>query len=107
MLPAVTTEVRDNRGEEQYEIWVDGEQAGLVAYVRHERDGVIDLIHTEVDKRFQGQGIAGQLVTAVLDDARKSGMAVRPDCPYVLTYIQRHEPYHDLIRHQDRERYGL
>jgi uncharacterized protein len=105
MLPAVSTEVLDNRDEEQYEIWVDGERAGLVAYIR--RDGLIDLIHTEVDDRFQGKGIAGQLVAAVLDDARKSDLAVRPDCPYVRTYIKRHEAYLDLVRPEDRARYDL
>lgn len=95
MLPAVTTDVRDNRDEEQYEIWVDGERAGLVAYIR--RPDVIDLIHTEVDDRHQGKGIAGQLVAAVLDEARAAGLRVRPDCPYVRTYIDRHPQYADLV----------
>jgi predicted GNAT family acetyltransferase len=117
MLPAVTTpsspaepppsaaDVRDNRDQEQYEIWVDGERAGLVAYIRG--DDVIELVHTEVDERFQGQGVAGKLVGAVLDDARAAGLAVRPDCPYVRSWIRRHEDYRDLVRPADRPRYDL
>ena len=54
-------------------------------------------MHTEVLPAFSGQGHAATLARGALDDARSRGLAVRPDCPYVASYIAKHEDYADLV----------
>ena len=50
----------DNSAESRYEISVDGELAGFVQY--RAKPGLIALIHTEIDDRFEGQGLGRQLI---------------------------------------------
>ncbi|MGH3268614.1 MAG: GNAT family N-acetyltransferase, partial [Trebonia sp.] len=59
--------VTDNPDESRYELHVGGELAGFVRY--HLRGQQITLIHTEVDPRFQGAGLATHLARYSLDDA--------------------------------------
>lgn len=73
----------------------DGRRLGLVEYVRS--DGTITLTHTEVDPAVEGQGIGSQLAQAVLDLARTEGLAVRPECPFIRRWIDRHPDYSDLV----------
>jgi len=86
----------DNRPEHRYEVFVDGVLAGAGAY--HLRTDTISLNHTEVFDAFAGQGLASQLVTHVLDEARHRGLWVLPLCPYVAHFICQHaDDYLDLV----------
>ena len=58
---------------------------------------VLVLHHTEVPRALQGQGLAGELVRAVLDWARAARLRVRPMCSYVAAYMQRHPETQDLL----------
>jgi uncharacterized protein len=85
----------DRPALEYYEIDVDGSRAGLAAY---ELDGdVITFTHTEVDDAYEGQGLGSRLARYALDDARARGLRVRPLCPFIKTWIRRHEDYQDLV----------
>jgi predicted GNAT family acetyltransferase len=99
------TEVRDSPAEQRYEVRVDGELAGFAQY--RARPGLIAFTHTEVDDRFEGQGLASKLVAFALDDARARGLAVLPFCPFVNGYIQRHPEYADLVPEDRREAFDL
>jgi uncharacterized protein len=97
--------VTDNPARSQFEIHVGGEQAGLVKY---RLDGqVISLVHTEVDDKFQGLGLAGKLARAALDEARERGLAVLPYCPYIKSWIAKHPDYADLVPSGRRAEFGL
>ena len=65
----------------------DGERAMCV--YRREGDRVL-FTHTEVPPRFEGQGIAAQLVAAALDWVRREGLQAVPLCSYVASYLRRH-----------------
>jgi predicted GNAT family acetyltransferase len=68
----------------------------------------IAFTHTEMDSSFSGRGLAKHLVTEVLDDARRRGLAVLPFCPFVRKFIaQNPAQYLDLVPEQDRNRFGL
>jgi uncharacterized protein len=97
--------VADNPATSRYEVRVGGELAGFVEY--RLRDPVISLIHTEVDPRFQGAGLAGRLARFSLDDARNRQLAVLPFCPYVLSWIKKHPEYTDLVPEDSRAEFGL
>lgn len=88
-------QINDRPELEYYEITVDGTRAGLAAY---EIEGnVIAFTHTEVDDAYEGQGLGSRLARYALDDARSRGLKVRPLCPFIKTWIRRHEDYADLV----------
>jgi uncharacterized protein len=95
----------DNPDQHRYEIRVSDELAGFVQYRR--REGLIALIHTEIDARFEGQGLASQLIAAVLDEARAAGVWVLPFCPFVNGYISRHPSYVEFVPEEFRSEFGL
>lgn len=89
--------VRDNPQESRFEAYVDGRLAGISAYLLS--DGVITFTHTEVDDAFEGQGVGSSLVRQALDAVRADGeLRVRPSCPFVRAWIDRHPDYGDLTR---------
>jgi len=95
----------DNPERRRYEIRADGELAGFAQY--RAKAGQIAFIHTEVDDRFEGLGLASKLVAFALDDARERGLAVFPFCPFVKSYLQRHREYVDLVPDDRRAEFEL
>ena len=93
----MSTAVTDNASELQYEIAVDGELAGVIRYTRDDDGGVITLVHTEVEPKFEGHGVGSTLIQGALDDIRAHGRRVRPVCPFVLAFLERHAEYEDLV----------
>jgi uncharacterized protein len=85
----------DRPQHERYEIVVDGELAGFVQY--RDRDGALDLVHTEVLPAFEGRGIAGRIAQFALEDARRQGRRVVPSCSYIARYIERRPELQDLV----------
>jgi predicted GNAT family acetyltransferase len=87
--------VTDRPDELRYEIEAEGEVAGFLMY--RVEPGVLELVHTDVDPRFEGKGVGAALVQGALDDVRARGLKVRPYCPFVAAYIRRHPEYEDLV----------
>jgi hypothetical protein len=100
------TTVRDDPDKNRYEIH-DGDQlAGVSEYKLS--PGKIAFTHTEIDLAFTGRGLARQLVTEALDDARRRDLEVLPFCPYVRKVIASSpRRYLDLVAAKDRERFKL
>ena len=71
-------EVRDNPAEQRFEVLVDGEVAGFSKYQLFGAD--VAVTHTEIDDRFEGQGLGSALVRGLLDALRErdAGAAVLP-----------------------------
>jgi predicted GNAT family acetyltransferase len=89
-------DIRDNTVESQYEMFVDGQRAGFMTY--HLSGDTFTAIHTEVDDAYEGQGLGTQLVEKVLADLRDAGLYLKPACPFVRDYLERHPEYSDLVR---------
>jgi predicted GNAT family acetyltransferase len=102
---AAAIAVADVPEQGRYEISVDGQPAGFTQYVL--RPGLIAFVHTQIDERFQGRGLADRLIAEALDDARKRELAVLPFCPFVEAFIERHSDYLDLVPDDHRSRFGL
>lgn len=78
--------------------WADlapGEQAEMT--YRRRPDGSIVIDHTGVPRAFEGRGIALQLVKRAIEDARKGGFGIVPQCPYVAVQFRRHPDWADLL----------
>ena len=89
------TEVTDNRERSHYELRVDGQLAGWIVY-RGAPD-VVTMVHTEIEPEWEGQELGSVIAAGALDDVRARGLKVRPLCPFVAGYIQRHPEYADLV----------
>jgi uncharacterized protein len=87
--------VTDRPNELRYEIEVEGEVAGFLIYRRE--PGLLELVHTDVDPKWEGKGVGAALVQGALDDVRARGLKIRPYCPFVAAYIVRHPDYQDLV----------
>ena len=97
--------VRDNEAEQRFEIWVDGQLAGFAHYEPAGTDYAFT--HTEIDDRYEGQGLGSALVSSILETMREAGVKVLPYCPFVRGYIDRHPEYLDLVPADKRERFEL
>ncbi len=97
--------VIDVQDRSRFEIQVGGEVAGFTEYRR--RPGLIAFVHTLIDPRFEGRGLASQLVRTALSQARSDGLSVMPFCPFVRGYIERHTEYLDLVPEDMRAKFDL
>jgi predicted GNAT family acetyltransferase len=102
-VPDVT--VTHEPSTERYEAKLGDEVAGFAIY--REKPGLIAFVHTEVDPKFEGQGVGSALAKGALEDARARELAVLPFCPFFNGYIQRHAEYADLVPANYQERFGL
>ena len=57
----------------------------------------LDYHHTFVPPALRGGGIASQLAEYALRYARDNGLKVRPTCPFVARYLQRHPEFQPLV----------
>jgi uncharacterized protein len=87
--------VTDAQERQRFEAFLDGKLTGFAEYIR--RDGVIVLVHTEVDPESEGHGIGSALARAALDDAAARGEQVRAPCPFISDWIGRHPAYQHLL----------
>jgi uncharacterized protein len=99
------TQVRDNKELSRYEILIGDTVAGFTEYAVHGNQ--LDLLHTEVDEAFEGQGIASALIRELLDDIRRRGLAAMPYCPFVRKFVAKHDDYLDLVPAEHRAKFGL
>jgi uncharacterized protein len=98
-------EVADAPDRERYELSVDGEVVGFTVY--RARPRLIAFVHTKIEERLQGRGLADRLIRFALEDARARGLAVLPFCPFVKAFIERHREFEALVPDSYREQFGL
>lgn len=88
--------VTHNPDQDRYEAHLDGTLAGFAEYRLSPTH--ITFSHTEVFPQFEGRGIGGALARFALDDVRASDpRRVRPLCPFIKAWIERHPDYQDLV----------
>ncbi|MDO5624983.1 MAG: GNAT family N-acetyltransferase [Pseudomonadota bacterium] len=85
-LPDVTL----NEAAHRFELHL-GDHTAVEVFERF--DGGIAYLHTIVPKALEGRGVGSRLVHHVLDYAAQNGLKVRPDCPFVKAYIDKHPEY--------------
>jgi predicted GNAT family acetyltransferase len=89
----MTDDVHDNTERNRFELDLDGHTA-FSTYRRAE--GVLTIMHTEVPSALNGRGIGSRLARGILDIARAQGLKVKPLCPFVAGYMDKHPEYADL-----------
>jgi predicted GNAT family acetyltransferase len=87
--------IADNARRSRYEVWVDGR---VIAFSEYEPEpGRITFTHTVVRPEFEGRGIGSRLARFALDDVRSRGLRISPVCPFIRSYLERHDEYSDLV----------
>ncbi len=84
-----------NGDRQRYEVRLGGKVVGHTKF--QTIPGTVVFIHTEVDPAYEGRGVGSELAKAALDDVRRRGEKVVPQCPFIADYIERHPAYADLV----------
>lgn len=87
--------VRNNAEAGCYDAVLGDRVVGMIMYER--RGDRMVIRHTIVDPEFRGQGIAGALARAALDDLLASGMTLTNYCGFIAGFIKRNPGYARLI----------
>jgi predicted GNAT family acetyltransferase len=92
------TEIRqtDNGFRGKFIAFVDGVQAGLIAYTASSV-GHISLMHTEVEDAFRGQDIGKQILLEIVEYARENDIVVTPLCPFTEAIFRRLPEIQDVL----------
>jgi predicted GNAT family acetyltransferase len=101
----VSTQVSDRPDRHRYEILLDGRLAGFAAY-RAVSPELLAFTHTEIEPEFEHRGLGTTLVADALDDAKRRGLKVLPECPFVRSYLADHPNVH-IVPEDERPRFGL
>lgn len=87
-------EVKQKEAASRFEVQ-SGNNTAVLTYEL--QDGILVLSDTQVPQAMEGKGIGSALAKAGLEYARKNGLHVIVQCPFVASYVQRHPEYEDLI----------
>ncbi|MBC9734967.1 GNAT family N-acetyltransferase [Nocardioides marmotae] len=75
---------------------IGDEPAGFAEYIL--TDELIVFTHTDVDPRFEGEGVGSALARFALDETRAAGQRkVMPLCPFIKGWIGRHREYVPMV----------
>lgn len=84
--------------ENSEKIWLENEEGKVVAYVEFpEINGVANVMHTVVDKSLRGQGIAGKLLTALVEKMEKEGRKLELTCSYAIDWFEKNKGHENVL----------
>jgi len=87
--------VTNNESAKRFEARL-GEHTAILTYMR-QPDALV-LVHTEVPEQLEGRGLGGDLVRTALEYARAQDLRIVPRCPFVVTWLERHPEYEDVVQ---------
>ena len=82
-------------GTDRYTIAVDGHEVGHTEFI--DRDTQRVFTHTEVDRNYEGRGLATILVAEALQETRDAGLRIVANCPMVANYVEKHDEFKDVV----------
>jgi predicted GNAT family acetyltransferase len=85
-MDLASLKTRDNRDDHRFEIEMDD----ALAFIDYKvgKSGDVYMVHTEVPKRFEGQGVGHKLVRESLEIIENNKCQIIPLCPFVRSFIQ-------------------
>ena len=96
MSDDLTVEREDSPGHGRYVIRLPGDLEAEMTF-RKIGDKTIAIDHTYTPPEFRGQDIAMRLLSRGVDDARRDGVKVIPECSYAVVQFRRHKEWADLL----------
>lgn len=79
--------IKINFEENKSVAYDDNKQIGECDFI--ENENTWNIVHTEVDNAYQGQGIARKLVECVIENAKKANKEIIADCSYAKIVLER------------------
>ena len=93
--PMITRE--DGPAQGRYVARVDGIAAEAELVYRRTGPKQIIAVHTEVPDAFRGRGLGRLLATRMVEEARKQGVKIVAQCPFVKAERQKHPEWADVF----------
>jgi len=72
-----------------------GKRMGEMRYLN--KDGIMNIYHTEVDPALKGHNWGFKLVEAGVKYARENKLQILPTCPYARSVFERMEAFRDVL----------
>lgn len=89
------SKVLRNPGENRYEVWHGPELAGFAEYTEQGEETVFT--HTAIGPEFGGKGLGSRLAGFAIDDTVDRGRRIRPECPFIRSYLEKHPEYTEHV----------
>ncbi len=87
--------LENNTSRKRFEINLNGSTA-FIEY--NLENGLLTLVHTEVPEALRGQGAGSAIILKTLEYARENKLTIKPVCPFVVAYIQRHPEWQEYAQ---------
>lgn len=87
--------LRNNAARSRYELDLEG---GTAFAVYRTSPGVVTIVHSEVPAALRGSGVGSAFVREVLEEVRRQGLKVVPQCGFVRAFMARNPEFNDLLR---------
>ena len=88
-------EIRFDKTNSQSLAIINGDIIGRCSFTIKDNKWYIN--HTVVKSEYGGRGIAKQLVSIIVDEARKQGVKIVPICSYAQKMLLGKEEYQDIL----------
>lgn len=84
-----------NESLKRFELLAEGKIAFIEYIINNEN--ILFLTHTEVPRELEGKGIGSTIVANVLEYAKENNYTIAPLCPFVASYIKRHQEWTTIL----------
>jgi uncharacterized protein len=91
----VAATLRNNAALSRYELDLEG---GLAFAVYRASPGIVTIVHSEVPAAIRGSGAGSAFVRQVLEEVRRQGLKVVPECGFVRAFMARNPEFNGLLR---------
>lgn len=96
MAERLQVKIVDNPEHHRVEARTESRQlAGFSQY--YVRDGAYVFFHTEVDDKYEGQGIGSQIAAGVIEFVKGRGMPLMPECSFIRGWMKKHPESHEVL----------
>lgn len=95
--------IENNRGQCRYELYESGDLAGFVQYGMRENEMWVH--YTQLKRRYRSEELIEELLLHVLNDVRRSRLALMPFCLALRTLMDEKTEYAPLVPELWRQRF--
>ncbi len=90
----MTNNFKDNIEKSRFELEVESK---IVFADYRKENNIYYLNHVESPIELRGKGAAGNLMSHIVDYAKKGNFKLYPICTYAVAWLRKHKEFHDLI----------